>query len=265
MTDHADTRVGWIFSLIRSGSSATAYGAAAPWEYRVADEVMGPWVRTGPIYQYPPVQGELVEAFKRANWTLGGNVLPLTRQLMTELSRPSGGVVSKHPHLDFEPEDFKRAFPDYGAIYLIRNPLHRLNSIYARGLYESLRPNHELDHFKTFATRWLRQPEGERLVFDDLKRNPKAYYRRIFEAWRWAYEEADLDKAAAYTSGHYHASCKELETSDPGRPMSESAASLPDEAIDAYLADPFIVDLMTHAGWSLDAESYRRLASAKTA
>lgn len=261
----ADVRVGWVFSLIRSGSSATAYGAASPWNYRIADEVFGPWVRTGPIYAYPKVQESLVKAFKEARWTLSDKVVALANQLFTELGASTGGVVSKHPHLDFEPEDFKARFPDHGAIFLLRNPLHRLNSIYARGLLESMRPNHELDHYKTFAARWLRQPEAERLAFDLLKRDPKAYYRKIFEAWRWPYEEADVEHAATYTSGHYHASCKELEQSDPDRPVSESATRLPDEAIDAYLADPFIVDLMTELGWSTDPASYHRLTVSRSA
>jgi len=259
----ADTlRIGWVFSLIRSGSSATAYGAAAPWGFPIADEALGPWVRTGPMYKYPKVQADLVQAFKDAKWTIDEAVVRLTNQLMRELGSATGGVVSKHPHLDFEPEDFKAAFPEHGAIYLIRNPLHRLNSIYTRGLHESCRPNHELDHFKTFAARWLRQPERERLVFDQLKRDPRAYYRAIFEAWGWPYEEADLETAAGYTGRNYHASCKETEGSDPGRPVSESATSLPDEAIEAYLTDPFILDLMAHLGWSTDPASYRRLASA---
>ena len=261
----SDVRVGWVFSLIRSGSSATAYGAAAPWGCRIADEALGPWVRTGPIYAYPPVQADLVRAFNDAQWRLSDEVVRLANRLFRELGAESGGVVCKHPHLDFQPEEFDERFPDHGAIFLIRNPLHRLNSIYARGLMDSLRPNHELDHYKEFARRMLRRPEGERIVYDDLKRDPKAYYRKIFEAWRWPYEEADLERAASYTSGHYHASCKELEGSRPDRPVSESATKLPDEAIELYLGDPFIADLMAELGWSTDPEAYRRLAAGASA
>lgn len=254
-------RVGWVISLIRSGSSATSYGAASAWGHPIADEALGPWVRTGKKYAFPPVQRELVRAFADAKWTISEEVVSLANRLFDELGAETGGVVVKHPHLDFQPGDFRRAFPDHGVVFLIRNPLHRLNSIYARGLLESLRPNHELEHFKEFATRWLDQPESDRLVFDDLKRDPTQYYRKVFEAWGWPYEQRDLETAAEYTSANYHASCKELESTDPDRPMSETTARLPHEAIDLYLSDPFIIDLMNHLGWSTDRESYQSLAS----
>lgn len=257
-------RVGWIISLIRSGSSATAYGAASAWSHPIADEALGPWVRIGQKYAFPPVQRDLVRAFKEARWTLSEQVVTLANQLFDELGGPTGGVVVKHPHLDFHPDDFRAAFPDHGVVYLIRNPLHRLNSIYARGLLESLRPNHELEHFTEFAKRWLTRPDAQRVVFDDLKQDPRDYYRRIFDAWGWKYEAADLDTAASYTASNYHSSCKELEGTDPDRPMSESAARLPLEAIDLYLSDPFIVDLMTQLGWSTDGESYLPLVGAMT-
>lgn len=257
-------RVGWVVSLIRSGSSATAYGAASPWGHPIADEALGPWVRIGAKYAFPPVQRDLVRAFADANWTISDQVVSLANQLFDELGADTGGVVVKHPHLDFHPDDFRAAFPDHGVVYLIRNPLHRLNSIYARGLLESLRPNHELEHFKEFARRWLDQPEPQRLVFDDLKRDPKAYYRRIYQAWGWTHEESDLVTAASYTSANYHASCKELESTSPDKPMSERTARLPQEAIELYLSDPFIVDLMTQLGWSTDAQSYEPLVGAMT-
>ena len=210
------------------------------------------------------MQRDLVKAFADAKWTISDQVATLANQLCDELGADTGGVVVKHPHLDFHPDQFRAAFPDHGVVFLIRNPLHRLNSIYARGLLESLRPNHELEHFTEFAKRWLDQPESSRLVFDDLKRDPNAYYRKIYDAWGWSYDEADLDSAATYTAANYHASCKELESTDPDKPVSERTAGLPAEAIDLYLSDPFIVDLMKQLGWSTDAESYQPLVGAMT-
>ena len=222
----APLRIGWVFSLIRSGSSATAYAAASAWGYPIADEAFGPWVRTGKVYAYPETQRDLVRAFKDASWTLSDEVVELANRLFAQLGAEAGGVVSKHPHLDFEPEDFRARFPDHGAVFLIRNPLHRLNSIHARGLLASLRPNHDIDHYKEFARRWLRQPAANRLVFDDLKRHPHAYYKQLFEAWNWDIEDSDVDKAATYSGANYHSSCKEIEGSDPDKPVSESAPRL---------------------------------------
>lgn len=249
-------RVGWIFSLIRSGSSATAYAAAAPWSHPVADEPLGPWVRTGPVYGYPKTQGELVRAFEAAKWRLSPEVVRLARELFAEMGAATGAVVAKHPHLDFTPREFDAAFEDHGAVWLLRNPLHRLNSIYARGLLDSLRPNHELEHYTAFARNWLGRPERERLVYDHLKNDARGLLGRMWEAWGWPFREEHLNAATSYLAGHYHSSCKETEDSSGARPVSESAARLPEAAIETYLEDPFIRDLMERVGWSTDAEAY---------
>jgi len=257
----APVRVGWIFSLIRSGSSATAYAAAAPWRHPVADEPLGPWVRTGPVYGYPRVQGDLVHAFKAAKWTLSPEVVRLADELFETMGGRTGAVVAKHPHLDFTPDDFERAFPRHGAVWLLRNPLHRLNSIYARGLFDSLRPNHELEHYRTFAENWLARPESQRLLYDDLKARPREVLGKMWAAWGWDYDDGHLDGAAAYLAEHYHASCKETEQSEGANPVSESAKRLPPEAIEAYFEDPFMHDLMREVGWSTDAADYAALAA----
>ena len=64
MNNHDPIRVAWVFVLARSGSSITAYAAAAPWDLPVADEIMGPWDRTGEPYNFPPEQARLVEMFR---------------------------------------------------------------------------------------------------------------------------------------------------------------------------------------------------------
>jgi hypothetical protein len=67
MPDHPP--IAWLFSMIRSGSSIAAYAAAAPFGGVVADEIFGPWVRTGPYYKFPPEQRTVTELFR----TSGGD------------------------------------------------------------------------------------------------------------------------------------------------------------------------------------------------
>ncbi len=62
MPDHPP--IAWLFSMIRSGSSIAAYAAAAPFRGIVADEIFGPWVRTGPHYKFPPEQQTVTELFR---------------------------------------------------------------------------------------------------------------------------------------------------------------------------------------------------------
>jgi hypothetical protein len=248
-------RVGWIFSLIRSGSSVTAYAAASPFGAAVADEVFH-WPRTGPMYAYPRIQRALVRAFAAAGYALSEEVERTARRLLERLGEESGRVVVKHPHLDFPPEDFDARFPDHAGAWLIRNPLHRVNSILWRGLHESLRPGHDLEHFKAFARRWLSRPERERLVYDELRGDAPLFFRRLYHAWGWEATEDQVREAADYASTRYHASCKELESRDPSLVASEGERLLPADVVDAYLEDPFIADLFRQVGWSVDRADY---------
>ena len=158
MTDPKPIHVGWVFGLARSGSSITAYAAAAPWNLPVADEIMGPWDRTGEPYNYPPEQAKLVEMFKASHARLTPEIATLTRSLLTGLTEQSSSdrVVSKHPHLRFTPEEFAEFFPMDRGIWLIRNPLRRLASIHARGWTSIIRPNHDLDYFREYAEQAVR-------------------------------------------------------------------------------------------------------------
>ena len=71
----------WIFSLPRSGSSVTAYAAAKPFGAVVADEVFGPWDRTGEPYNYPALQTQLVEAYHGSRCVLTPEVVGIATEL----------------------------------------------------------------------------------------------------------------------------------------------------------------------------------------
>lgn len=229
----------------------------------MADEVFGPWDRTGEPYNYPPTQRELMEKHKEAWPRICDETRDLANGLFDELAGAEGSgtgvVIAKHPHLKPSPEEWARAFPDDPKVYLIRNPLHRLNSLHARGWTASFGPSQDLDRFKQFAAWWRQQPH--RLAYDDLKADAHAFFRRLFEAWDLAHEPADVERAVAYTRGHYHASSKVLgERSPEAGVLSEKRFALPAEAFDLYLKDPFIVELMEEMGWSMDPDDYGGVA-----
>jgi hypothetical protein len=252
-------QVVWIFSLPRSGSSVTAYAAAAPWGHAVADEPLGPWDRTGPPYNYPPIQRELYLAHHAAGCRLTPEVVAMARELFGVLGERTGTVIVKHPHLRPPPEEFREAFPDHTAVWLIRNPLVRLNSLYARGWTDQLRPNYELGHFKAFAQNWRSQ--RQRLIFEDLKKNPRRFFRRLYRFWGWRADEEQVERAVEYTRGHYHASSGELEERRADGPVSERHWRLPEEAMEMYLSDPTVRKLMGRAGWPRSAGAYRESES----
>lgn len=281
-------RVGWIFSLIRSGSSIAAYATAAgaglePGVVPVADEVFGPWVRTGKLYQFPAEQKQLVEAFKAAGHRLTPEVVDIARRLFDLFAERSaaaaqagesdgsrrgagvrGRVVSKCPHLMFTPEEFASAFPppDHRAIYLIRNPIHRLNSQYLKGWDWMIEKDHDVRVYTEFTKRWLahREAGGVSVTFDDLK-NPatsRQWFRDVYRGLGWDVGEVGLDRAEAYRAGQYHSSSKELApTKDPDLVDSERQWRVPDEAIRAYLDDPFLRGFMHDRGWPTRASAYR--------
>jgi len=182
----------WIFSLPRSGSSVTAYAAAKPFGAVVADEVLGPWDRTGAPYNYPALQKQLVEAYHGSRCVLTPEVIGIATELFELLGEKTGRVVSKHPHLKPPPSEFHIAFPDHRAIWLMRNPLRRLNSLYTRGWTDDLRPNYELDHFKAFARNWMSL--RERVVFEQMKRQPEQFFRLIYKHWGWTQRTSTLQR-----------------------------------------------------------------------
>lgn len=251
--------VGWVFSLARSGSSITAYASAAPWNLPVADEIMGPWDRTEPPYSYPPEQAELVRMFKASHAALTPKVADLTRSILQKLADQSGAtrIVSKHPHLRFTPEELSERFPEDRGVWIIRNPLRRLASIHARGWTSIVRPNHDRDFFHEYAERWLSLPTSNTLVFESLKRDPHAYFAKIFDAWGWNATLGDIDRAVAYQQSKYHGNSGGVEPEHtPGKTVSDSAKNVPEEAVDLYLSDPFMRDLFKRLGWSLRASDY---------
>lgn len=253
-------RIVWLFGLARSGTSVAAYGAAAPWSLPVADEVMGPWDRTGEPYCYPPDQAHLVELFKASDHTLTDPVAALTNRVFEQIAaktapRPTRPVlISKWPHLRPSPDDFRSAFPGQPGAYLIRNPLHRLNSLHARGWTSSFGPRQDLGRFAQYARWWLKQPG--RLTYDQFRADPAAFFTRLYEIWELDCTEAEVAAAVAYTKGHYHASSRQTSSEQTDRVLSETRFALPDEAFDLYLSDPFVRDFMAQMGWSTDPADY---------
>ena len=268
-------KVVWLFSLARSGSSVAVYSAAAPWGHAVADEILGPWDRTGAPYHYPPAQKDLVDLFQASDHALTPDVVSLFNRVAAELNaasgrpkvavdgvapeavepRPTGVVIAKHPHLRPGPEAFRDAFPDAPCVYLIRNPLHRLNSMHARGWHKSFGPKQDLARYKQFATWWLEQPI--RLSYDQFKAQPRAFFRGLYTAWNLPFTDTHIDAAIDYSKHNYHDSSLEMSDRDPAQGvLSETEFALPAEALDLYLKDPFIADLMTEMGWSMDPSDY---------
>lgn len=250
-------RVVWIFSLPRSGSSVTAYAAGAPWGFPVADEPLGPWDRTGPPYHYPALQRDLMRAYHANRCQLVPEVVQMAGDLFETLGRDVGTVIVKHPHLRPPPEEFRAAFPSHRAVWVIRNPVTRLNSLYARGWTAALRPNYEIEHFKAYAANWAGQ--RERVVFEQMKRDPRGYFAAVYAAWEWEVSAADLDTAIQYTKGHYHASSgvKEEATGTETGAVSEKHWSLPEDGLAMYLADREVRRLMRRCGWPRMAAAYR--------
>lgn len=233
----------------------TAYAAAHALGCPVADEPLGPWDRTGEPYNYPASQAELVKAHLAGRCMLEDQAtIDLASRVLREIADGSDAVVVKHPHLRPPPVQFRRAFPDHQAVWLARNPLTRLNSLYARGWTDALRPNYELDHYKAFATHWAdsRAP----LTFEQFRSKPEKFFVRLFEAWGLGKDKARAARAVEYCEGHYHGSSKELEDRAPSAAPSEQSRSLPEEAVRMYLADPQIMKMMRQNRWPRRPSDY---------
>lgn len=249
----------WIFSLARCGSSVTAYASAAAFNLPVADEPFGPWNRTGAPYHYPAEQNELRERFWNAGEHLTPQIVELAQRVLGAIAADADRLIIKHPHTMIDPDEFHATMPDHREVHLLRNPLLRLNSLYARNWLGSIGEQHDLPRFTLAARRWLDAPT--RMIFEDLARDPRAFFAALWDGWGWAYTDAHLDAAIAYQQGHYHDSSAKLSAKNPKRPLSQRRFALPDEAIDLYLGDPFIVELMDSVGWSTNPDDYRTAVS----
>jgi len=252
-------KIGWLFSMARSGTSIATYAAASPWGHPICDEPFGPWDRTPPPFNHPPIQKELMETFAAQGHVFDERVEPLATKLFNQMGARTGSLICKVPHQHPHPSQIEAFYPRVPRVLLIRNPLHRLNSFHARGWTANATPGHDLARYKAFAARWLAEPPERRLVYDDIREDPVGFFRKMYEAWDWCYEEQDLQTAAAYCAEHYHHRSKRVDAdADPSRVVSETRPALPEEAVEAYLSDRFIVDVMKRLGWSTRAEDYVR-------
>lgn len=260
MGEAGRVRVCWLFSMTRSGSSVAVYAAAAPWRIAVADEVLTSFEdRTLPPYCFPPEQKALRDRFHADHKRLTPAVCALLEQVCATIARQrdpaADRVISKHPHAVISDAEFRAALPHHRAVHLLRNPLHRLNSIYRRGWHAIEDEGYDLDRYKWVARRWM--DAQHRVIFDDLKRDPAAFFGAIWNAWGWAFTPADVERAVDYQKSHYHASSAKLSPKKkPERLFSEGRMVLPPAAVDAYLADPFIRELMERVGWDARPEAY---------
>ncbi|MCB9844972.1 MAG: hypothetical protein H6811_03150 [Phycisphaeraceae bacterium] len=247
-------RVAWVFSLARCGSSVIAYAAGAPWRVPVADEPFGPWDRTGPPYSYPPEQDEL----RRRYWDVGEHLTPevvaLAQRVFDAIAGDAGRVICKHPHDSIRPEEFASELPEHRSIFLLRNPLMRLNSLLVRGWTNSMSEQYDLPRFKTVAQRWLDHPH--RFTFEEFRARPRVFFGRVWDAWGWDHSPADAEAAVEYSRSHYHASSRQLGDRKPRHLVSEQRLALPEDAIDLYLEDDFVRELMESAGWSTRRDDY---------
>jgi len=285
----------WLFSMTRSGSSVAAYAAAWPWRAPVADEVMTSFEdRTRPPYNFPEEQKRLRQVYWDCGERLTAEVVGLAEGVFAKMAargaQEGGGaglvsaatgemvdprvgargeavggaaftyegprrVVSKHPHDLIDVAEFTAAFPRHRAVHLLRNPLHRLNSIYRRNWKAIMGENHDLLRFKKIAQRWL---EAEyRVTFDQMKADPAGFFGAVWRAWGWEFDARHVASATEYQRTHYHASSAKVSVKKkPGKLYSEAKFEMPREVVEMYLADGFVRGLMERVGWSVRVEDY---------
>ncbi|MEZ6235596.1 MAG: sulfotransferase [Phycisphaerales bacterium] len=260
MDDSGRVEVCWLFSMTRSGSSVAAYAAAWPWRVAVADEVLTSFEdRTKEPYCYPAEQAELRSLYEASGKRLTPEVCALAEVVFAKIARredpAATRVVSKHPHTLIGADEFRAALPRHRAVHLLRNPLHRLNSIYRRGWHAIEGEGFDLERFKAVARRW--EAGEHRVVFDDLKRDPAGFFGAMWRAWGWAYGPEHVEAAVEYQKTRYHASSAKLSPKKrPERLYSEARMALPREAVEAYLGDGYVRGLMERVGWETRAEAY---------
>src|SRR5690606_40014067 len=108
------------------------------------------------------------------------------------------------------------------------NPLTRLNSLYARGWTDHLRTNYELEHYKAFARNWLAQPRRQRLTFEQMRANPRRFYRRLLVGWGAWPSGARVERAMEYARTRYHAASGEIDASATAEaPVADTRQGLP--------------------------------------
>lgn len=260
------TRVCWLFSPIRSGSSITVYAAGAALGWPVADEVFGPWNRTGPPYHYPRSHVTLLEAFQRAGERLNGDIARLADTVFGEIAAaqdpPAAGVISKHPHASFGPGDVRAHWPDvawqHRSVVVLRNPLFALNSLFVRGWDDATGGGDMLGYFSAIGERWLDDPN--RLVYEQFREDPAAYFTRLLTAWDQDATPERIAAAIRYAQGHYHHSSKSTQGAEPGDSpsavRSERAWAVPEPIVAAYLSDPLMQRIFAEAGWPTERDGY---------
>jgi hypothetical protein len=255
-------QVCWLFSPIRSGSSITVYAAAAGLGWPVADEVFGPWDRTGTPYGYPRSHLDLIRAFKAAGEHLTRDVADLAERVFGEMAAHARApsVLCKHPHASIGPEDVSNFWPEHRTVVLLRNPLFALNSLFVRRWDAATGGGSMLGYFSTIARRWLADPN--RLVYDGMQQDPAGFFARVYEAWGLEATPDRLAGAVAYRAAHYHHSSKSEaggEAGDaPGSVRSERAWAVPEAIVAEYLADPLMREVFAAAGWPTERDRYPR-------
>lgn len=286
MPDHPP--IAWLFSMIRSGSSIAAYAAAAPFGGVVADEIFGPWVRTGPHYKFPPEQQTVTERFRTSAGVITPEIARAADTVFDKLARgeagipvcapghghlltnvPEGGrpIVVKMPHDHPAPAEVARIWPRHPHAFLLRNPIDRLSSIILRGMLPegssggpgtSITANWDLPQLQQFCRRWLdARDQGKALVYDDIRRDPPAFFRALFAAWNWPADSDTIAAAVAYTASNYHAMSIQKDTgADTARPASVQKRVAPRAAIELYLSDTTVVTAMRAAGWPTEPGAY---------
>lgn len=260
-----EPRVCWLLSPIRSGSSVTVYAAAAGLGWPVADEVFGPWDRTGEPYHYPRSHVRLLESFKAADETLTTEVAGLASGVFMDIAARAGiggadaaGVICKHPHASIGPEHLATHWPGHRSVVLLRNPLYALNSLFVRRWDEATGGGSMIGYFSTIGQRWLDDPH--RLVYESLQQDAAGFFARVFTAWDIEPLPERVKRAAAYAASHYHHSSLSQAGAEPGdRPTSvrsERAWAVPEAIVAEYLADPLMQEVFARAGWPAERGAY---------
>ena len=97
-----------------------------------------------------------------------------------------------------------------------------------------------------------------RVIYDDLRRDPRAFYTALWNAWGLDWTDAHLERAITYAGENYHDSSLMRSKRKPSKPISEKKLNLPDEAIETYINDDFVRSIMEENGWSTNPDDYRR-------
>ncbi|MEL7483201.1 MAG: hypothetical protein AAFN41_02485 [Planctomycetota bacterium] len=253
------TRVVWLFSLTRSGSSAAVYASAHALGWTVADEPFGPWDRTGPPYNYPTEQVELHQMHLAAGERLNPTTNALFESITDQLAQRSdaAGAIVKLPHDMIDPQDVAQLRPSDRAAYLIRNPLARLNSLHTRGWQDTIQPPHDIERVRLFLHRVMQASRSRRVRFEMLHAAPRRFFRRLWSAWDIGFTEEQVEAAVRYRAQHYHESSAEQQPGrNPHRVLSEHRRDVPREAVELYLSDPVIAAAFARAEWDTNTARY---------